>query len=409
MGRPRKVLDPNVSAASKSTTKRARVNAKGEVTRAVKSKLDVSTLPKLYKCECCGKIRLDDAKSIFFKTPQSVLHDGNDGYAAICVECCDRLYKEWTTTFKDQKFALLLVCSLIGAYFNERQYDALLQKSDDQSVPLGGYLRSINGTQFKQKTFLSYLTELHNRNEAFDDPGHLRSLVEGSWSAGDHRNKQYILQTLGYDCFDDETYTSEDRRFLYNTMSGYLSDDVLEDPHKIQAVINMCKTYLQLAQINMLINRQMKSIDPDMAVIKRMADTKTGLQHSINEIAKENAISAIGSGKKNKSTTALTAIMKEMLDNGIDEAKANVVSAKMVSTYQTIASVNAKGLVEELQFTGDEYAKMVAEQSVIIRDSDQKIMELEEENRLLKVKLERAYKAGYEPTGDMVIGGDDAC
>lgn len=353
MGRPKKVINPNLDLSEKSKAWHIRTDAKGEVKRTVKSKIDVSTLPKLFKCQCCGKIQPDDAKHVFFKTPQSTLHDGNDGYAAVCVMCCDRLYKEYTVAFKNQKFALLLVCSVIGAYFNERQYDSLLQKSDEQSVSLGSYLRSINGTQFKQKTFLTYLTELYNRNEVFDNPDRLRSLVEDSWSAGDHRNKQYILQTLGYDCFDDETYTSEDRRFLYNTMSSYLSDDVLEDPHKLQAVINMCKTYLQLAQINMLINRQMKSIDPDMAVIKRMADTKTGLQHSINEIAKENAISAIGSGKKSKSTTALTAIMKEMLDNGIDEAKANVVSAKMVSTYQTIASVNAKSLVGELQFTGD--------------------------------------------------------
>lgn len=52
---------------------------------------------------------------------------------------------------------------------------------------------------------------------------------------------------------------------------------------------------------------------------------------------------------------------------------------------------------------------MVAEQSIIIREGDQKIMELEEENRLLKVKLERAYKAGYEPTGDTVVGGGEEC
>lgn len=228
--------------------------------------------------------------------------------------------------------------------------------------------------------------------------------MESNWTAGDHRNKNYIVQTLGYDCFDDQAYSMEDRRFLFNTMSGYLSDEVLEDPHKVQAVINMCKTYLQVAQINILINKEMKQSPPDMAVMKRMTDVKTGLQHSINEIAKENAISAIGSGKKSKSTNALTAIMKEMLDNGIDEAKANVISAKMTDTYQLISSVNAKGLISELQFTGDEYAKMVADQSVIIRENDQKITELEEENRLLKVKLDRAYKSGYQPAEDIVVG-----
>lgn len=278
------------------------------------------------------------------------------------------------------------------------------QKEETGEVALGKYIRSMNGVQFKGKTFLNYLLELNKENQAFKNPDQMRELMESNWSIADHRNKNYILQTLGYDCFDDESYSSEDRRFLFNTMSGYMSDDVVEDPHKIQAVINMCKTYLQIAQVNILINRQMKSLQPDMSVIKRMADTKTGLQHSINEMAKENAISAIGSGKKAKSTNALTAIMKEMLDNNIDEAKANVVSAKMADTYRLIADTNAKGLIAELQFTGDEYAKMVADQSVIMRENAQTIMELEEENRVLKTKLDRAYKAGYQPTGDMIVG-----
>ena len=401
MGRPKKVADPNIERP-RSVTRR--VDKNGEAITKEKSNIDVTKLPKLYKCTYCGCMHADSAEKRFFVIPHATILNGNEKYSTLCMACCNKLYVEYTEMYKSQKFALLLLCALLGVYFNERQYESMSQKEETGEVSLGKYIRSMNGAQYKGKTFLTYLLELNKDNQAFKDPGQLREMMESNWSVADHRNKNYILQTLGYDCFDDESYSTEDRRFLFNTMSGYMSDDVLEDPHKIQAVVNMCKTYLQIAQINILINRQMKSIQPDMSIIKRMADTKTGLQHSINEMAKENAISAIGSGKKAKSTNALTAIMKEMLENGIDEAKANVVTAKMAETYRLIAETNARGLISELQFTGDEYAKMVADQSVIIREDAQTIMELNEENRVLKLKLDRAYKAGYKPEGDLVIG-----
>jgi hypothetical protein len=75
-------------------------------------------------------------------------------------------------------------------------------------------------------------------------------------------------------------------------MAGYMNDDVLGDSHKVQAVINMMKTYLQVAQVDILINHQIKSAQPDTNEIKRMTGIKTDLQSSINAIAKENAISS---------------------------------------------------------------------------------------------------------------------
>lgn len=402
MGRPRKEPDPNIARPTKRAYKR---DKDGKPVEKVKSNIDVSKLPKLYKCTFCGTVRADTAENYFYVIPHATFLSGNDGYSTICTICGNKLYNEYAEMYQSQKFAMLLMCSLMGVYFSERQYESMAQKSDT-GVTLGKYIRSLNGAQYKGRTFATYLLELNRENQAFKDPSQMRKLLETNWTAADHRNKNYILQTLGYDCFDDETYTTEDRRFLFNTMSGYMSDEVVEDPHKIQAVINMCKTYLQIAQINVLINSQLKSLQPEMSDVTNMVSTKTKLLHSVNEMAKENAISAIGSGKKAKSTNALTAIMKEMLDNGIDAAKANVVTAKMVDTYRVIAETNARGLVNELQFTGDEYARMVAEQSIIVRDYEQKFMEQDEEIRLLKIKLERAYRDGYAPTGDTIVGRD---
>lgn len=403
-GRPKKTLaSPNIKIDK--TKNPVRVGKDGEVINVIPSNVDLSSVPKIYQCMNCGARYLNPEKR-FFIIPQSTLFDGNNRYSHICIECCTRLYNQYTAMYKSQKFGILLMCAILGVYFNERTYESMVNQCENGELPLGKYVRTINGVQYKNKTFLTYLVEMNERDDVFATPGELREMMESSWSHADHRNKNYICQTLGYDPFEDKHYSLEDRRFLFNTMSNYLSDDVLNDPHKVQAVINMVKTYLQVAQIDIMINKQIKSVTPEMTEIKRMTDIKTDLQSSINAIAKENAISAIGSGKKQKSTNALTAIMKEMLENGIDAAKANIIAPKLTEAYQEIATINARSLVSELQFTGDEYAKMVADQSEIIRKYAKDQAVLEEENRLMKKQLERVRKSGYKMPKDIVVGDD---
>lgn len=395
--------NPNIKVDK--TKNPVRVGKDGEVIEVLSSKTDISKFPKIYQCTCCGA-RYPSPEKRFFIIPQSTMFDGNDRYSHICIDCCTRLYNQYTEMYKSQKFGLLLMCAILGVYFNERTYESMVAKCENGELSLGMYIRTIHGVQYKTKTFLTYLVEMHDKDEVFSTPGEIREMMESRWSTSDHRNKNYIIQTLGYDPFGDRHYSEEDRRFLFNTMASYMSDDVVGDSHKVQAVINMIKTYLQVAQVDIMINKQIKAPTPDMAEIKRMSNIKTDLQSSINAIAKENAISAIGSGKKQKSTNALTAIMKEMLDNGIDAAKANITSAKLSEAYQEIAAINARSLVSELQFTGDEYAKMVADQSEIIRSHANEIMRLEEENRLMKKQLERIRKSGYKMPKDTVVGED---
>lgn len=249
---------------------------------------------------------------------------------------------------------------------------------------------------------------MNNQEKAFIPKDKMHELMEGNWSAADRKNKNYVIHSLGYDPFDDKSYTDEDRRYLYNTMSGYMSDDVLEDPHKIMSVVNIVKSSLQLAQCDILINKQIKSVSPDMDAIKSMTDTKNGLQRSINAIAKENAISAVGSGKKSKSTLALTAIMKEMLDRGITEAKPNLADSKLEGAYEHIAQISHRALLNEMNFTSDEYAKMVADQSEIITSQNEKIIKLEEELRQARIEVDNAHKAGFKTQGLVKIEASDS-
>lgn len=156
MGRPAKMADPNIE---RPTSMRRKVTKDGEAVVKTKSDIDIGSLPKLYKCTYCGCVHADGAEKRFFVVPHTKILDGNDRFSSLCMTCCSKLYVEYAEMFKSQKLALLLLCSLLGAYFSERLYESMAQKDENGDVPLGKYLRSINGVQYRGKTFLTYLVE----------------------------------------------------------------------------------------------------------------------------------------------------------------------------------------------------------------------------------------------------------
>ena len=191
---------------------------------------------------------------------------------------------------------------------------------------------------------------------------------------------------------EDANYTDEERKFLFNTMADYLTDEVLEDPHKLQQVIILVKTLLQSDEIDKSINAEFKRGIPDMVTMDKLTSVKNKLIGNINTIALDLGISAKSVGKSTKGSNTLTNIMKEMQENGFEEIKVNIVDAKLSSSYQEVAKANAKALLEELNLTGDEYAQMVAQQSEILTDLQEKNERLEEDLRLARLELKKVQE-----------------
>lgn len=350
-------------------------------TKSPNSKKRSDTCTTAYKCTRCGK-SLDDPKGYFFMSKTSPLYTANELYTSICFDCANELFEENKYKYKDEKIALIIMCHYLDLYFSDELYE---KTRDNANFSLGNYAKLINGQQYKAKNFTTYLvTILKDGLKTIDE---MRENEEAKWSASDLKNKTYVLQSVGYDCFTDEGYTDGNRKFLFNTMADYLTDDVLEDPHKMQRVISLVKTTLQLDSIDKLINIELRKKIPDNALIKSLTDIKDKLERTINSSASENGLSAKGSGKGSRGSTTLTNIMKEMGENGFEEIKVNLVDIKLSKSYQEIAADNAKALFDELNITSDEYAHMVAVQSQEMIALQDKIMKLEESVRLQKIEI----------------------
>lgn len=335
----------------------------------------------VYKCTRCGK-RADNPKGYFVMSKTSPLFTSNELYSTICFDCATELFDEYKYKYKDEKIALIVICHLLDLCFSEELYEKI---KDNANFSLGNYLKLLNGTQYKSKNFTTYLINLLKDGQKSIET--LRENEEAKWNSSDLKNKTYVLQSVGYDCFTDEGYTDANRKFLFNTMADYLTDDVLEDPHKMQRVISLVKTILQLEIVNRLINNELRQRIPNDSNIKSWTDIKDKLEKTINSAASENGLSAKASGKGGRGSTTLTNIMKEMGENNFDEIKVNLVDIKLSNSYKEIAADNARALFDELNLTSDEYARMLAVQSEEMIALQEKVMLLEEEVRLKKIDI----------------------
>jgi hypothetical protein len=356
----------------------------------------ISELPELYKCTKCGKIT-QNPMGVFYSVGTNEIFEHNDNRTNICMSCANQLFEDYTKEYKDRKVALMLVCMQMGCYFSEPLYDMMDQSEEDDpeknEFTLSKYMRSLNINQYKKKPFLNYMMELLKSKSGLKTASETRDEREEKWKKSDKLNKSQCLSVVGYDPFDDESYTSEDRRHLFGGLSRYLMiSDIAEDKHKMDSAIEIVKSTHQLSLVDIETNKELKSPSPDFGKMKQLSDTKTALNRIINQLAKENGISMSGSGKRSQNAMALTSIMKEMIDNGVVEAKTNLTTVKMSETFQNIAAINAKALMEELGFTGDEYAEMVSQQADTIRSLNKQVDTLKEELRLMTIRAHEAEK-----------------
>lgn len=365
--------------------------------RKVKEEM-VRSLKGFYKCTRCGLV-VENPGQKFYTVNANTLFRGNDGKTSICIDCANEIFSEHTKIFEgNRKVAMLLTCLSIGCYFSESLFDYLDQaeKEDPKGKPLsvGRYLRCLNGVQYKDKSFMNFVLEIVDMKgrgmsaECAD----MRNLHEDKWRKKDQVNKAQCLRMVGYDPFDDDSYTFEDRRQLYNSLACYLiMPEVAEDKHKLDSAIEIVKTNLQITWLDKEMNREMRSGVPDLGKVGKLSDTKTALSRAVNQIAKENGIS-LSSGNKSQNTLALTSIMKEMMDQNVMEAKPNLISVKMTDVFENISKINAKALMEELAFTGDEYAEMVSHQADTIRSLNEELTRVKEELRTTTIALHEKEK-----------------
>lgn len=323
---------------------------------------------------------------------RSPLFETNEGYTTICKDCVNQIIADITAETRDRRYAFMVVCHWLDMFFDDTLYDGV----NDADGGFGVYLRSLNNQQYANKTFsdtISAWQEKHYETRATIDK------VAETWRAEERANMVFVVKSIGYDPFTDDNYTREDKRYAYNTLADYLTDDVLEDNHKVQSVISLVKTYVQLEKTNQMLNAELRKAYPDATNVKTINSIKKEMTAVINSIANENGLAAKTNGKNKTGGSSLTKIMREMDEIGYEENKSNVIKARLAESYKEIATDNIKAIMAELQLTSDEYADMLSQQTELVAALQEKVDKLTEEKRLMTIKL-KEHHIQYDPVAD---------
>lgn len=338
---------------------------------------------KQVKCTRCGIVPRKPENN-FYKKANSLLFQAQDGRICVCKDCAEKIFQDYSNQH-DPLSAVMRFCCDFNYYYSEEIAKTLY---DNCNFTIGNYLRTVNRS-YKDLSFVDCISELLQNNVSINDASNNPEQFDRSttWAIEDTKNRDTVISLVGYDPFIDGNYTDIQLKFLYNTSAGYITDAVEQDPHKLQNVILMVKTFLQLEIIDKSINTEFNSPKPDHSLIASYATMKEKLSNTITRIANENGFSEKTSGKSSQGSTTLSGKTKEMLDSNFAPSKVNIHNVRMAESFREIAKQNAASLIEELNLTGDDFARLLAEQRDFVTKLQDENESIEEENRLLRIKV----------------------
>lgn len=210
------------------------------------------------------------------------------------------------------------------------------------------------------------------------------------WSEQDKQNKQYAIEVVGYDPFEE--YPEEGRKFLFNQLSPYLEDDSnADDAYKLSQILQIIKNNYQID----ICDKKMSQLDPlkDAESIKTLSDIKNKLVQSNDKIAKENEISVKNRSNKDAGKSTLTYLMRDLREKDFDKAEADYYDQLRGIGSQWAAGMSMKAIKENGIFDENDKKEVYEMQLDMIAALNKEVDELKEKIRILTLENDR-LKAG---------------
>lgn len=334
-----------------------------------------AAIPHTYKCQKCGK-EYDTPVKHFFKVSYTHIYDANDKYSNICVKCLNEMFNDYKARW-GEKTAMVIICHYLDIPFYYSLYDSIIQNNDGFTI--GMYTRVINGRQYAGKTFVNTLMdkrELEISQKDYDQEKEIK------WTASEIRTKNLVIDTVGYDPFED--YSENDRRFLFNEIIKYFDEDITDDTYKIASIIQIVNNNNQIRRYDKLISNLNPTQNPED--IKNLNELKSQLVKSNDRIAKENEISVKNRSNKNVGKGTLSNLMKELREKNFDEAEENYYDQLRSVGTQWAIDMSNKSIREHCFIDENDQKEMFLEQRELIQKLQSQLDDITEENRLLKVE-----------------------
>ncbi len=336
-------------------------------------------------CSVCGKF-LPESKFYRDASPNS----GSKKYL-VCKDCLRKVFYQIGADgveHEPTKESLIDGLKLMNRPFKQGPYDrALLLMSSNRKYDLiSAYLRYLNtDSNFYDLTY----------GDSDNFLGSTKT-VEGPENIDDQEvsdvykqleiDRADTIRLVGYDPFIKEDYS--DQPFLYSQLLGILDsdDDASEDQIRIQSAISITRMFLQNSKIDDSLAGIMQNPDliRDKATdLNKLQDTKAKIQSSITKLAAESCISLKNAKGGSKSDNTWTGKIKKCKDLSLRAAENNGYDLKTCKGMRQVAEISANAIIKALKLDESDYSDMLADQRVLLTQTNYRAMKLEEAFRIL--------------------------
>ena len=333
-----------------------------------------------YECVCCHE---EKKPTDFYKSPTAAFWDYPGSITLVCKQCVRKQFDRDVDQYGLDNAIMFTCYRLDQPYIKSTAEDV---KVNTNPFDIGVYLGSVSRAAYTGKSFAwSLLSGEINR----DDDNSVKEEREDKWSKRDRQNMNYVISIIGYDPFDDAGLSNMDRKYCYNVLSSYLNTPyITDDSHKMQSVIQLTNTLLQVRKLDEAINREQLKANTNTGTLTDMVMARKNLQTIVNAIVKDNNIASQYSKEKTGGENTLTGKMRELTNNGYEAMKVNLFDIKTSEAMKQIADLSNSSIMEQLSLDANDYTEMLKEQRTMLTDLREKADALEEENRQLKNNLE---------------------
>jgi len=344
------------------------------------------------RCSCCGS---KDRTRFYMSV--SEIHKYN-GCFPVCKLCMNKVLDNYLASYEDNKYAFYLFCRKFDIYFSTGAFEgALKDAARDNGNIVGRYMKQINsfrtankyGACFEEsEEFLDRIIYEGKDEVEEDDKSKVKGKSEGinrnkisSWSEAEEKNKQDILNTLGYDPFENEQECDKPR--MYTMLVDYLDEETKDDNFKIPIVIQIVTYFNQVERIN----KALANLDTlnNIGEIAKLTAAKSDIIKSTLSMAKDNGISVNHSNNKSKGAGTLSGIIKGLNEVNLREASINLFDIETAEGKRQVADISNRSIVDQLMLDENSYTEMLNDQRALIIELTDKSEKLEEELRLLRV------------------------
>jgi hypothetical protein len=321
-------------------------------------------------CSACGLPK----KSTEFYASYSVYHAATQK-VPFCKDCVKKMSVDELNKLDIEKLKNVLkqinkpfIHTLLQSTFNE------VNDNSNGIEIVGIYMKSINSLpQYKK---LGWEDSIFEKVEI--------QSTEVKFTQEDLQNQKDIVRLLKYDPFIDEN--NDIKLYLYNRLIDFLDENTLSDSFKLPIVIEIVKGFGQAERLNRALSKINISSD-NVNEIKKLSETKNDILRSILLMAKDNGISENFSNNKSKGAGTLSGIIKDLQEKGIHASEINLYDIETCEGMKQVADISNKSILDQLMLNENDYVDMIKDQRSLIQELDGKYMKLDEENRILKVKI----------------------